>query len=241
MINKIVLLDTETTGIKPEEGAKVLEVAAIILSNESGSWEALTNHWQSYVEFEGEIPPEARAVHHISPNDVKPGAPDCYPYDVVIKEMLDAEEEGSCYAAHNAKFDSGFLPELTLPWLCTHRCALHIYPDAPRYSNQVLRYFLGIEPDPKLIEGLAPHRALYDTAVTAGLLLDMLGKGYTPEQLIRMTSTPILQVTCKFGSKHFDQPWAEVPRSYMNWMLREGVRADDIDIQHTIRHYLGLL
>src|SRR5262245_25865334 len=37
-----------------------------------------------------------------------------------------------------------------VPWLCTYKSALRAWPDAPRHSNSVLRYWLGIDipPDP---------------------------------------------------------------------------------------------
>lgn len=143
------------------------------------------------------------------------------------------------YAAHNAAFDRAHLPQLgtalePLPWICTYRCAMHIWPEAPSHSNQTMRYFLDLEPD--LPPGLYPHRALYDTLVTAALLGRML-QNHTPEQLLRLTVEPVLQTKVRFG-KHRGQPWSEVPSGYIDWLLRQSDL--DPDTLHTARHYARL-
>jgi exodeoxyribonuclease X len=234
MLNRICLLDTETTGFEIEEGAALLEVASIDLTRDGD----YIQHRQSFVEFEGVIPPEARAIHHIKHEEVRPGAPDCLPRELVIGYYKILEVDEPCYyAAHNAAFDQKFLTEFEGDWICTWRCALHLFPDAPSHKNQVLRYYLGIEPDPHLTEGLAPHRALYDTAVTAGLLKEMLSMK-TAEELVELSKTPVLLKKCNFG-KHRGDAWADVPRDYMRWMKRQGVQSDNMDVQHTIDFYLG--
>ena len=46
-------------------------------------------------------------------------------------------------AAHRASFDQRFCtPRLTgeVEWICTWKCAMRIWPDLPRFSNQMLRY-----------------------------------------------------------------------------------------------------
>lgn len=237
MISRICLLDTETTGFEIEEGAALLEIAAINLSNGKGPWE-VNSHLEYFIEHEGAIPPEARAVHHIRPEDVKPGAPNCVTRDRAIRSFTEMEEMVACiYAAHNAAFDSKFLPEFEGDWICTWRCSLHLYPDAPSHKNQVLRYYLELEPDADLMDGLAPHRALYDTAVTAALLQKML-ETHTPEELVILSKTPVLLNKCNFG-KHRGDAWADIPRDYLRWMRRAGVKSDDMDVQHTIDYYLG--
>lgn len=249
MIDTIVVVDTETSGLSPTEGAELLEVAWVPLTLENGAW-GWTEGAEgcTFVEHEGEIPPQARAVHHISPDDVAPGAERCSPTDVVVGDMLRAETPELTYAAHNAAFDRQFLP-LGRPFICTLQCAKHLWPEAPAYGNQVLRYWLGCEPpadllkerfrdeeDMPAVRPLAPHRALYDAAVTAAVLLRMLG-GRSAEELVELTVRPVLLRTCQFN-KHRGTPWAEVPRDYLRWIARTPDMMRDPDLAHTVAHYL---
>jgi exodeoxyribonuclease X len=185
------------------------------------------------IEYEGDIPAQARAVHHISPDDVRPGAPGVVCREEWVRGMLSAVDLDTVYAAHNAAFDKKFLPEFDIPWICTYRCAMHIWPDAPGHSNQVLRYHLGVEPPAAMLKDLAPHRALYDAAVTAGILQFML-REHTVEDLLRFTSSPVLLRTVRFG-KHRGELWKDVPVDYCRWILRTG--GFDEDIMHTARVY----
>jgi len=194
----MIVVDTETTGFDPEAGASLLEVAFVCVEQTIDGW-ADQYADSAFVEYEGVIPPEARAVHHIGPNDVGSGSQAISRASAVA--VLNFAEEGDCYVAHNAPFDMKFLPELCGEgqlWIDTLQCARHLIPDAPGYGNQVLRYYLGLEPDPKLTKGLAAHRALYDTAVTAKLLIYLLGLA-TVDELVRLSTTPVLQTICKFG------------------------------------------
>lgn len=234
-ISTIVVVDTETTGFDPATSA-LLEVGWVPVDRKGAPIEGAAD-W-SFCEYEGEIPAEARAVHHIGPKDVARGAPRCLPAEVVVGDILRAEVPGEMvYAAHNAAFDRGFLPDLTLPFICTFRCARHIWPDAPSHKNQVLRYWLGVEPDPSLLVGLDAHRAQYDAAVTAAILGRMLER-HSPEELVGMTSRPVLLRRFSFG-KHKDEPVEKIPRDYLAWMRRSGNWRDDVDVSHTLQHHLG--
>jgi len=220
-IESVVVCDTETTGFDPET-CSLLEVAAC---GEDFGW------WQ-YVEYEGEIPPDARATHHISPDDVRPGAPNSDIRESVVSRLGDVCE-GRVIVFHNAEFDLQFLPEVRdLDVICTLQCSRHLFPDAPNHKNQTLRYYLDVTPRPELVEGLAPHRGLYDSAVTMAILERML-ETCTVEQLVEMTKQPIFLKTVGFG-KYKGQLWTDVPRDYLAWMRRSGNWDKDANVMHTL-------
>lgn len=221
-IDDVVVCDTETTGFDPAT-CSLLEVAAC----------GADFGWWHYTEFDGHIPADARATHHISPEDVADGAPNCYPRERVVERLtISAAEKVPVF--HNAEFDLQFLPELQdRDVICTLQCSRHLYPDSPNHKNQTLRYYLNTKPRTELVEGLAPHRGLYDSAVTMSILERMFEDGHTVEQLVDMTKRPILLRTVTFG-KYKGSLWTDVPRDYRAWMRRSGNWDKDRNVIHTL-------
>lgn len=236
---QIVVTDTETTGLDPAQGDTVVEIAWRVLEVDTLSF---GEYYHTLLSFHGKMPPEAQAVHHIAEEELRsPGLPT---RDAVIHSMLSAEEPGDMvYAAHNAPFDAGFLPELTLPWIDTYQCAKHVWPGAPSYKNQVLRYWRGLSV--AIPDGLAPHRALADVFVTSEILLDMIRtllERHRPEAEVdgRMMATPadavqtllrlsgqrVEQERCEFGKKYRGLPWKSVPGDYIDWILTKATGVD---------------
>jgi len=60
---------------------------------------------------------------------------------------------------------------------------------------------------------------------------------HTVEELVAWTNQPNLLPVCRFGNKHRDKPWSEVPKDYLQWMLRE-VKDMDPDLRFTIEHWV---
>lgn len=243
----ITVLDTETAR---EEGG-VVEIAGVRVSTEQrqiAEW----HHALTHPGFEF-LPMDAvcRATHHIRDSEVETAD--------LLSEVLGSEsmyDPTNVLAAHNAPFDAGVMPEeywmrngMTFPekthaggatWIDTLRCARHIWPDAPRYSNQVLRYWLGLDVSdmPEEAGGIV-HRALYDTWATAKLLIRML-ETHAPEELIGLSGAPVLlQGAMRFG-KHRGTTWetvARTDRGYLRWIVDKSDM--DEDTKHTARHWLG--
>lgn len=225
----ILVIDCETTGIEADIH-KVVEVAAVLVDP---SRRAILDACTDFVDPGIPIPPESKGIHHIGDEDVagKPALAD------VIKSWDKRFGRNWVPAAHYAAFDSTHIVLPSEEWICTHRCAKHLWSDAPSHSNQSLRYWL-----PELdfyanMEGRAmpPHRALPDAWVTAHILLVML-RDHNIGDLLQLTKAPILLKKCGFG-KHRGEDWERVPRDYLNWILRQ--RDFDPDVVHTARHWLN--
>lgn len=225
---KIRVIDFETTGL-PEDQVKAIcevgfaDVGADGQINQTGNYLVNPGH---------PIPPVTRAVHHISDAEVA-GAP--APAQAT-QSLMNGMEAGDMFAAHNAEFEQAFFNGGDHHWICTLKCAQHLWPEAPRHSNQVLRYWLGIDTEQGFDAALSmpPHRAGPDAYVTAFILRRLLLLA-SPEELVRLTTAPILLRTVTFG-KHRGQAWADLPVDYLRWVSGQNF---DADVMHTVRHYLG--
>ena len=95
-----IILDTETTGLDPNQGHRIIEVAAVEMINRR-----LTgNHLHRYVNPDRDIDAGAMQVHGITPEFLqdKPRFAD------VAREFVDFIQ-GAELIIHNAPFDVGFL------------------------------------------------------------------------------------------------------------------------------------
>lgn len=234
---KIIVVDIETNGSEPP--ASVIEFGAVSLSiwdsgppPPSEDWDASERVSFGEEKFSSlygladgeEVDLEALATHHIPPSLVR----DLDPYD---NEPLVIKFSGySAVAAHNADFEKKWV-RLDLPWICTYKCALRVWPDAPRHSNQFLRYFLGIEPS-NLGDFDPPHRALPDAEVTARILGKLL-EDHSLEQLLEWSSEPRYIKRMPFG-KHRGELLSEVPFSYLSWLSGPGFDGDE-DVKFNAR------
>lgn len=219
------MLDVETTGLDPEKD-QVVELAAVLVPTKDKK--SITIRRSTLIDPGMVIPPDAMGIHHISNKDVK-GKPK-------IEEALLSVlgREAFIPAAHNAGFDSKFLPSIMEEWICTWRCSKHIWPDAPSFSNQTLRYYLELFDEPEEM-AMPPHRAGPDAWVSAHIVCKMLEK-HSTQELLDLTKKPILLKTVNFG-KHRGEEWSKVPRDYLKWILKGDPKQWDPDVIHTVKVY----
>ena len=95
-----IVLDTETTGLEPSQGHKIIEIGCVELINRR-----LTgNHYHQYINPEREIEEQAIEIHGITNEFVaeKPVFAD-------IAEEFMTFVEGAELIIHNAPFDVGFI------------------------------------------------------------------------------------------------------------------------------------
>lgn len=106
-----IVLDTETTGIDPREGHRLIEIGAVELINRR-----LTGRtYHQYINPEREIEAEAIAIHGITNDRVA--------YEPVFAEIADefwAFIRGAELVIHNAPFDVGFMDH-EFKWLHDRR------------------------------------------------------------------------------------------------------------------------
>lgn len=217
----IRVIDFETTGMPPD--AAVCEIGWCDLILGEGPIR-ITLARTMLVNPGRPMPIEAMAVHHIRDWDVADAPP-------ITDGFAKLADGADVFAAHNAAFERAFFAGGETPWICTYRCGLHAWPEAPVHSNQGLRYFLTLDLGE---EAMPPHRAGPDAFVTAHILRALLGV-QPSEVLIKWTSQPALLTKCSFG-KYRGQRWAEVPIDYLTWLLRQRDMSEDV--QHTARHYI---
>ena len=132
-----------------------------------------------------------------------------------VEAFIRGNGTADVYVAHHAEFERSFLGELaSASWICTAKAARRAWPQAPGFSNQVLRYWLELELDPDL--GLPAHRAGPDAYVTAHILLQLL-QTETISDLVAWTTQPDV---VRFG-RHRGRGWAELPSDYLRWIVEE--------------------
>lgn len=95
-----VILDTETTGLDPGQGHRMVEIAAVEIVNRR-----LTgNHFQRYLNPQRDIDPAAQEVHGLSLEFLK----DMPCFDEIVDDFLAFVKDAQVFI-HNAAFDEGFL------------------------------------------------------------------------------------------------------------------------------------
>jgi len=95
-----IFLDTETTGLYPAQGHRIIEIAGVEVINRR----ITRNHFHVYLNPDREIDPAAQEVHGITLEFLQ----DKPRFGDVVDEFLDFVKDGEL-VIHNAPFDVGFL------------------------------------------------------------------------------------------------------------------------------------
>ena len=161
----IAVIDFETTGSSPGQGARATEVAIVLV--EGGQ---VVGHFQSLMNAGVHIPPFISQLTGIT-NAMVADAPPATEVMVQASRFVGDVP----LVAHNAPFDRGFWQaelaragcDALQPFACTVRLARRLYPEAPNHQLGTLARFH------QLPSAGRAHRALADAQVTAALLLRM--------------------------------------------------------------------
>lgn len=210
----IRVIDFETTGTEPP--SEVCEVGFADIDVQSRKI-IKTDGWLCGVRS---MPPEVRAIHHISLNECAGRAP--------FTEASLQSQDVIVFAAHNADFETKFF-RANLPMICTYKAALRVWPNAPSHSNGTLRYWLEDQGliSPNHEQTMPPHRAEPDAYVTANILIALLNTGATGREMAEWTKEPKLLPTCPIG-KFRGAPWSEIESGFLGWMVRQPTMEEDL-------------
>ena len=165
-----IVLDTETTGLDPEEGHRIVEIGAVELYNHVPTGRS----FHRYINPERPMPPEALAVHGLDDAFLaeKPR------FGEVVDEFL-AFTGDARLVIHNASFDMRFLnAELRRTGrpafasdrvLDTLAMARTRFPGAPASLDALCRRF-GVDNGAR-----EKHGALLDSELLAEVYLELIG------------------------------------------------------------------
>ena len=159
----VAVIDFETTGMSPEQGARATEIAAVLIRDG-----VVVDRYASLMHTGVWVPPFIEQLTGIS-NAMLEEAP---PAERVMREVADFVGDAPM-AAHNAAFDRKFWDaELArvdrvrgAEFACTLLLSRRLYPDAPSHKLGNLGRWAGLPSTGRA------HRALADAELAARLLL----------------------------------------------------------------------
>lgn len=217
-------IDFETTGIPSEaDPHAIVEIGVCDLLLSDNDECTLTPTISVLCDPGRPIPHEAMAIHHITDEMVK-GAPG----------SMAAFSGPDYFAAHNADYERQFY-QTDVPFICTYKVALRLWPEAPSHSLQFLRYHLALDVDVERCQ--PPHRAGPDAYLCAELLQKIIdvGNTVTLSDMVRWSDGPALLPRVTFG-KHKGSDWKDVPTDYLVWLVEKSDM--DRDVKANARHHL---
>ena len=164
-----IVLDTETTGLDPHDGHRIVEVACIELVHH-----VVTGRiFHRYVNPERDMPEDALAVHGLTAEFLARQPP----FAAVLDELLEFIG-GDPLVIHNAEFDLAFLNAelarldrgpITSGFVDTLAIARRRFPGSPASLDALCRRF-AID-----LSGRVEHGAEIDCRLLAAVYLELLG------------------------------------------------------------------
>ena len=165
-----IVLDTETTGLDPRQGHRIVEIGCLELINHIPT----DRNFHRYINPECDISDEAVAVHGLSRERLSKEPV----FAEIAADFLDFIGDAKLII-HNADFDVGFLnaelAALGLPQMapdratCTVKLARRRFPGAPANLDALCRRF-GVDNSSRTL-----HGALLDAQLLAECYVELLG------------------------------------------------------------------
>lgn len=165
-----IVLDTETTGLDPQKGDRLIEIGCVELLNRIPTG----REYHCYINPERDVPAEAESVHGLSTAFLK----DKPRFADVARDFLNFIGDDTL-VIHNAAFDAGFLnaelARLSLPVLSfdrivdTLQLARRRHPAGPNNLDALCKRY-GIDNSMR-----TKHGALMDSLLLAEVYVELLG------------------------------------------------------------------
>jgi DNA polymerase-3 subunit epsilon len=164
-----IVLDTETTGLDPHDGHRIVEIACIELIHHLPTGRS----FHRYVDPEREMPEDALAVHGLTAEFLARQPP----FAAVLDELL-GFIGGDLLVIHNAEFDLAFLnaelarlgrEPIASGYVDTLAMARRRFPGSPASLDALCRRF-AID-----LSGRVEHGAEIDCGLLAAVYLELLG------------------------------------------------------------------
>ena len=165
-----IVLDTETTGLDPLQGHRIVEIGAVELLNHIPTGKT----YHTYINPQRDVPREAEAVHGLNSAFLK----DKPLFSKIADELLEFIGD-TALIIHNASFDVGFLNAelgfIKRPLILYERIidtlalAKKRHPMGPNSLDALCKRY-GID-----IAKRTKHGALLDSELLAGVYLELIG------------------------------------------------------------------
>jgi DNA polymerase III subunit epsilon len=164
-----IVIDTETTGLDPQAGHRIVEIACIELMHHVPTG----RRFHCYVNPERDMPSDALAVHGITAEFLA-----AHPPFAAIADELAAFLAGDRLVIHNAEFDLAFInaelarlgrSSLACPFVDTLAVARRRFPGAPASLDALCRRFAIDRSEREL------HGAEIDCDLLAAVYIELLG------------------------------------------------------------------
>lgn len=183
-MSREIILDTETTGIAPAEGHRIVEIGAIELLNHLPTGRT----FHVYVNPERDMPKEAEAVHGLSTAFLR----DKPVFRSIAEEFLGFVSD-AVLVIHNASFDMAFInaelsyldkPPIDMGQVIdTLVMARRKHPMASNSLDALCRRY-GIDNSKR-----TKHGALLDAELLADVYIELLGGRQTALNLVNETTS----------------------------------------------------
>lgn len=164
-----IVIDTETTGLDPQDGHRIVEIACIELSHHVPTG----RRFHRYINPERDMPAEALAVHGLTAEFLT-----AHPrFEDVVEEMF-AFIGDDRLVIHNAEFDLAFVnaelarlgrTPVACPFVDTLALARRRFPGAPASLDALCRRF-AID-----LSSRELHGAEIDCSLLASVYVELLG------------------------------------------------------------------